>query len=115
MNNHKASFGRIASLALALSLLAAPLALSAVEGTLTIVTSYPKDTTGTFKKAFEKKYPNFYFVDVNNKGRHEIAVSDFDDLDHLNDRGAKTLTLILNDLIKGFDSSEKNAGGQTSP
>jgi ABC-type Fe3+ transport system substrate-binding protein len=58
MNNYKASFGRIASLALALSLLAAPLALSAVEGTLTIVTSYPKDTTGTFKKAFEKKYPN---------------------------------------------------------
>ncbi len=34
MNNHKAGIGRIAPLALALSLLAAPLALSAVEGTL---------------------------------------------------------------------------------
>ena len=58
MNNHKSGFARVASLALALSLLAAPLSLPAVDGTLTIVTSYPKDTTGTFKKAFEKKYPN---------------------------------------------------------
>ncbi len=32
-------------------------AASAQEGTLTIVTSYPPDTTTTFKKAFEKKYP----------------------------------------------------------
>ena len=30
---------------------------NAVDGTLTIVTSYPPDTTTTFKKAFEKKYP----------------------------------------------------------
>jgi len=29
----------------------------AQEGTLTIVTSYPTDTTNTFKAAFEKKYP----------------------------------------------------------
>ena len=58
MNNHKSGFARVASLALALSLLAAPLSLPAVDGTLTIVTSYPKDTTGTFKKAFEKKYPS---------------------------------------------------------
>ncbi len=29
----------------------------ALEGTLTVVTSYPPDTTTTFKKAFEKKYP----------------------------------------------------------
>jgi phosphoglycerate transport regulatory protein PgtC len=28
-----------------------------LEGTLTIVTSYPPDTTNTFKAAFEKKYP----------------------------------------------------------
>ena len=32
-------------------------AANAVEGTLTIVTSYPPDTTTTFKNAFEKKYP----------------------------------------------------------
>ncbi len=29
----------------------------AVDGTLTIVTSYPTDTTNTFKAAFEKKHP----------------------------------------------------------
>ena len=29
----------------------------ALDGTLTIVTSYPTDTTNTFKAAFEKKYP----------------------------------------------------------
>lgn len=57
MNSKKSAPGRILSLALALSLFAVPLTLSAVEGTLTIVTSYPKDTTSTFKAAFEKKYP----------------------------------------------------------
>jgi len=31
---------------------------TAMEGTLTIVTSYPPATTTTFKKAFEKKYPS---------------------------------------------------------
>jgi ABC-type Fe3+ transport system substrate-binding protein len=41
--------------ALLLSLISAP--ALAVEGTLTIVTSYPTDTTNTFKAAFEKKYP----------------------------------------------------------
>jgi ABC-type Fe3+ transport system substrate-binding protein len=30
----------------------------AVEGTLTVVTSYPTDTTNTFKAAFEEKYPD---------------------------------------------------------
>jgi len=58
-------------------------------------------------KTFEKKYPNFYFVDVNNKGRHKIPGTDFDDMDHLNNHGSKTLTLILDDLIKGFDSDRK--------
>ena len=57
MKNQNPFCARLASLALALSLLAAPAALLAVEGTLTIVTSYPKDTTGTFKAAFEKKHP----------------------------------------------------------
>ena len=57
MKNQNPFFARLASLALAFSLLAAPAALLAVEGTLTIVTSYPKDTTGTFKAAFEKKHP----------------------------------------------------------
>ncbi len=42
----------------AIGLAVASFQAQAVEGTLTIVTSYPKDTTGTFKAAFEKKYPN---------------------------------------------------------
>jgi hypothetical protein len=60
-------------------------------------------------RAFERKYSNFYFVDVNNKGGHKIAGTDFDDMDHLNNHGSKTLTLILNDLIKTFDSEKKSA------
>jgi len=58
-------------------------------------------------RAFEKKYSNFHFVDVNNKGRHNVPGTDFADMDHLNNHGSKTLTLILNDLIKGFDSEGK--------
>jgi hypothetical protein len=63
-------------------------------------------------KAFEKKYPNFYFVDVNNKGRHKIPGTDFDDMNHLNNQGAKKLTLMLNDLIKTFDSKKKAVSGK---
>jgi ABC-type glycerol-3-phosphate transport system substrate-binding protein len=33
-------------------------ATSAFANTVTIVTSFPKDLTGKFKAAFEKKYPN---------------------------------------------------------
>ncbi len=40
---------------IALTLASSP--VLAVDGTLTIVTSYPPDTTNTFKTAFEKKYP----------------------------------------------------------
>jgi len=32
--------------------------VAALEGKLTVVTSYPPDTTTTFKQAFEKKYPS---------------------------------------------------------
>jgi len=63
-------------------------------------------------KAFEKKYSNFYFVDVNTKGRHKIPGTDFSDMDHLNMYGSKTLTLILDDLIKGFDSDRKKDIGK---
>jgi uncharacterized membrane protein YkoI len=63
-------------------------------------------------RAFEEKYSNFYFVDVNNKGRHKIPGTDFDDMDHLNNHGSKTLTLILDDLIKGFDSDRKKNIGK---
>jgi ABC-type Fe3+ transport system substrate-binding protein len=44
--------------ALAVLAFAAPLQASAIEDKLVIVTSYPPDTTVTFKKAFEKKYPS---------------------------------------------------------
>jgi hypothetical protein len=63
-------------------------------------------------RAFEKKYTNFYFVDVNNKGRHKIPGTDFDDMDHLNNHGSKTLTLILDDLIKRFDAERKKKIGK---
>ena len=42
--------------ALALAIASGP--ALAQEGTLTIVTSYPTDTTNTFKAAFEQKYPD---------------------------------------------------------
>ena len=36
---------------------AMPYSVQALEDKLVIVTSYPKDLTGPFKKAFEAKYP----------------------------------------------------------
>jgi hypothetical protein len=62
-------------------------------------------------RVFEKKYSNFYFVDVNNKGRHKIAGTYFDDMDHLNEQGAKMLTLILNEFIEWVNSGKKAVSG----
>lgn len=42
----------------ALLVLCFALPVQAEEKRLTVVTSYPKDLTGTFKRAFEKKYPD---------------------------------------------------------
>ena len=63
--------------------------------------------------ALDKKYPNFYFLDVNKKGEHGFEYECFNDLDHLNKRGAKKLSLMLNDFMvksksKGKVTSAKN-------
>jgi hypothetical protein len=60
--------------------------------------------------ALDKKYPNFYFLDVNNKGEHGLEHECFYDLDHLNIRGAKKLSLRLNDFMKAVDSRKKKVG-----
>jgi hypothetical protein len=44
---------------------------------------------------------------VNNKGEHGLEHECFYDLDHLNIRGAKKLSLMLNDFMKAVDSSKK--------
>ncbi len=48
---------RLIALGGAITLTLASAAAMALDGTLTIVTSYPTDTTNTFKAAFEKIYP----------------------------------------------------------
>jgi len=58
-------------------------------------------------KALDAKYPNFYFLDVNNKGRHQLKPDEFNNFDHLNKKGAKKLTLMLNEFISKVDSQGK--------
>ncbi len=56
----KLKFGRnllVAGTMLMAILVAMPFQAHALEGKLVIVTSYPKDLTGPFKKAFEAKHP----------------------------------------------------------
>ena len=55
-------------------------------------------------RAFDKEYLNFYFIDVNNKGEHGFVHKEFRNLDHVNTKGAKKLTLILNDFMKTVDA-----------
>jgi len=43
---------------LAVAVAAALLPLSAAAETITVVTSFPKELTAAYKKAFEAKYPN---------------------------------------------------------
>jgi len=66
-------------------------------------------------KVLDKKYPNFHFIDVDNKGEHKFEHNDFNNFDHLNKKGAKKLTLMLNDFIKGFDSDRKKKIGKEQP
>ncbi|MHC4477280.1 MAG: PepSY-like domain-containing protein [Planctomycetota bacterium] len=56
--------------------------------------------------AFDQKYPNFHFLDVNKKGEHGFEHECFNDMDHLNTRGAKKLSLMLNDFMKAADSGK---------
>ncbi|TFG50696.1 MAG: hypothetical protein E4H40_00770 [Candidatus Brocadiia bacterium] len=58
-------------------------------------------------KNLDHKYPNFYFVDIDNKGDHRFKYDEFNTFDHLNTKGAKKLTLMLNDLVKTIDSAKK--------
>ncbi len=62
--------------------------------------------------ALDQKYPNFYFLDVNNKGEHGLDHECFYDLDHLNIRGAKKLSLRLNAFMKSVDSDMKKGIGR---
>jgi len=57
--------------------------------------------------ALDKKYPNFYFLDVNKKGEHGFEPECFSDFDHLNIRGAKKLSIMLNDFMVKADSHVK--------
>ncbi len=57
--------------------------------------------------ALDKKYPNFYFLDVHKKGEHGFEHECFNDFDHLNTRGAKKLSLMLNDFMVKSDSRDK--------
>ncbi len=58
MRQHKNTFYLFASISLSVGLLLSQaLPAHALEDQLTVVTSYPKDLTTTFKKAFEKQYP----------------------------------------------------------
>jgi uncharacterized membrane protein YkoI len=65
--------------------------------------------------ALDKKCPNFYFLDVNKKGEHGLEHECFYDLDHLNIRGAKKLSLMLNDFMKAVDSERKKNIGKEQP
>jgi hypothetical protein len=75
------------------------------------------DDDGTTREAYDKyvailttldkKYPNFYFLDVNNKGEHGFEHECFNDLDHLNTRGAKKLSVMLNDFMIKANSQAK--------
>ena len=63
------------AIAAAIGLAVASVPAYALSGKLTIVTSYPTDTTATFEKAFEKKYPS---IDVEMlKKRQQPALNIF--------------------------------------
>jgi hypothetical protein len=74
------------------------------------------DDDGTTREAYEeivtrlsaldKKYPNFYFLDIHKKGQHNFKHNQFKDMDHLNRKGAKQLTKTLDDFIKKINAQK---------
>ena len=75
------------------------------------------DDDGTTREAYDdfivkmnvldKKYPNFYFIDIHKKGEHDFEHECFNDFDHLNCRGGKKLSIMLNDFMTAVDSGKK--------
>jgi uncharacterized membrane protein YkoI len=75
------------------------------------------DDDGTTRKAYddfiakmnslEKKYSNFYFLDIHKKGEHDFEHECFNDFDHLNSRGGKKLSIMLNDFMVNVDTEAK--------
>jgi len=57
--------------------------------------------------ALDKKYPNFYFLDIHKKGEHNFEHECFNDFDHLNKRGGKKLSIMLNDFMIKADTKAK--------
>ena len=57
--------------------------------------------------ALDKKYPNFFFIDIHKKGEHNFEHNKFKDMDHLNRKGAKQLTKTLDDFIKQTNAQKK--------
>ncbi|MHC4213046.1 MAG: PepSY domain-containing protein [Planctomycetota bacterium] len=83
------------------------------------------DDDGTPREAFEeivsrmtaldKKYPNFYFLNIHNKGEHDFKHREFKDMDHLNRKGAKKLTLMLDEFIKKNNAEQQQKTGNIIP
>jgi uncharacterized membrane protein YkoI len=63
-------------------------------------------------KTLDNKYPNFYFVDIDNKGDHNFEYDEFNTFDHLNTKGARKLTRMLNEIVKTVDSGKRPDNGQ---
>jgi uncharacterized membrane protein YkoI len=56
----------------------------------------------------DKKYPNFYFLDIHKKGEHDFEHECFNDFDHLNSRGGKKLSIMLNNFMVKVNTEAKS-------
>jgi hypothetical protein len=61
------------------------------------------DNINEIMRGLEKKYPNFRWLDINNKGKHDFSNEDFKDDNHLNPKGAEKLTRMIDAEIQRLE------------
>ena len=63
------------------------------------------DKINEIMRGLEQKYPNFRWMDINNKANHDFKSKHFGDYDHLNPKGAEKLTRMIDSEIQRLERS----------
>jgi len=67
------------------------------------------DKINEIMRGLEKKYPNVQWMDINNKGSHDLKRSEhFKDGDHLSPKGAEKLTRMIDAEIQRLEEKERS-------
>lgn len=65
------------------------------------------DKINEIMRGLEKRYSNFRWMDINNKGNNDFKSEHFGNFDHLNPKGAEKLTRMIDAGIQRLEKQER--------